>query len=326
MIPEEEIEKFKGMLPEYLYIQHNITNIKKHFQCLNPNHTDKHPSMSYSSQYKICKCFACGVRYDIYDLVELDYDIKNFKDKHNKLLEIFNELDKITPLINVKDDEYTIKNFSKYFNYCYSNISHSNYLANRGIKEDIITKYKIGFDDNRKLIIFPLNENSYFARSTTSNEKYKSKGISYLFNEDLIKYSDKNSIIYVTESIIDSLSLESILPTIKTIALNGTTNINRLINLSKEYDYKGIFILSLDNDYYGKLYQDKLKKEFDDIGIISYPNNLINTIEDGKYKDINETLINNKEKLIYNVNFFDNQYHNILDKINIKRGDDYELG
>ena len=72
-----------------------------------------------------------------------------------------------------------------------------------------------------KIVIFPLNEHSYFGRSTTSNNKYKTSGIGYLFNEDLLKNSTDNSVIYVTESVIDSLSLETIIPDIKTISLNG---------------------------------------------------------------------------------------------------------
>ena len=80
-------------------------------------------------------------------------------------------------------------------------------MAGRGIDINLLSKYNIGYDINRNLIIFPLNKNSYFARSTITKEKYKSGGISYLFNEDLIKYSDKNSIIYVTEGIIYILSL-----------------------------------------------------------------------------------------------------------------------
>lgn len=325
MIPEKEITYFKSRLADYLYLQHNITNLKKFFHCLNPNHIDNNPSMSYSSRYNICKCFACGVRYDIYDLIEIDYNINSFRDKYNKLTEFFNELDKKIPIISFKEENYIEKDYKKYFDLCFKKILYSNYLNNRGIKNDLLFKYKIGYDDDRKLIIFPLNNHSYFARSTISNDKYKSKGTSYLFNEDLIKYSDENTIIYITESIIDSLSLESIISDIKTISLNGISNINRLISLSKEYEYKGIFILAFDNDIAGCDAQKKLKSEFDKLHIKAFCNTLISSIDDGNYKDINEALIKNKMQLIRNLNYFNDKYKIILDKINFKRGDVFEI-
>lgn len=325
MIDTKEIQRFKSYLPQYLMAYHNVENLKNRFHCLNPNHTDNNPSMSYYPKLNKCHCFSCGINYDIYDLIELDYGLKNFREKHNKLAEIFNELDKVVVINDIKEDEYIEKNFSKYFNYCFRKISHTNYLLTRGIKEELLLKYRIGYDDKRKLIIFPLNDNSYFGRSTVSNDKYKSRGISYLFNENLLKYSDKNTIIYVTESIIDSLSLESIIPEIQTVSLNGITNINRLLFLCNEYDYKGCFVLALDNDFRGKSSQEILRKELEKINITAFSNSLISSIDDGEYKDINEALINNREKLTSNLNFFYEQYQTILYKLNVERGVDCEM-
>lgn len=325
MIPDEEISYFKSRLTDYLYLQHGITNLKKHFHCLNPNHVDNNPSMSYFPKRNICKCFSCLERYDIYDLVEIDFGIKNFREKHNKLAEIFNEKNRVVSLPPlIKEDNYIIKNYSRYFNYCFHKISHSNYLSTRGISDRLLIKYKIGYDENRNLIIFPLNDHSYFGRSTISKGKYKSSGIGYLFNENLIKYSNKNSIVYVTESIIDSLSLETVIPEIETVSLNGNLNINRLISLCKDYDYKGIFILALDNDRAGLDAQNLLKNEFDKLNIPSFPNTLISSIGDGNLKDINEALIKNKTQLVKNLHYFYQQYQIISEKVNEKRGVEIE--
>ena len=49
-----------------------------------------------------------------------------------------------------------------------------------------------------------------------------------IFNEHYIKNSDFKSVVWVTESVIDALSLEVVEPKIKTIALNGIANANRL--------------------------------------------------------------------------------------------------
>ena len=54
MIDEEEIKKFKNYLPQYLQLYCNVSNLKKHFHCFNPEHPDRHPSMYYSPKYQIC--------------------------------------------------------------------------------------------------------------------------------------------------------------------------------------------------------------------------------------------------------------------------------
>lgn len=327
MINENEIKKFKSYLPQYLELYCGITNLKKHFHCLNPNHPDNHPSMYYSPKYQICKCFSCGKRYDIYDLIKLHYGITNFREQYNKIAELFNELDKIVPTSTIKEDDYIDKDFTKYFYHCHNNINKTNYLyQERGISKILQEKYNIGYDNERELIIFPLNEHSYFARSTTSKRKYKSKGTSFLFNEKLLKNNNENSIIYITEGIIDSLSLETVIPEIKTVSLNGTGNVNRFLSLVKQYDYKGIFILALDNDIAGIDASNKLKNELDKLHITSFSNPLIKSIDDGKYKDINQTLTKNKEHLIRNLNYFYEQYNLISEKINKQRGDDFDIG
>ena len=155
-----------------------------------------------------------------------------------------------------------------------------------------------------------------------TNNKYKTSGIGYLFNEDLLKNATGNSVIYITESIIDSLSLETIIPDIKTISLNGY-NTNRFLSLVKEYDYKGIFVLALDNDSAGLKIGNSLKNELDKLGITSFNNTLIKSIDDGKWKDINKALTENKEALTKNLTYFYEQYNLISKKL---RGDDFEIG
>ncbi len=325
MIEESEIQKFKSYLPQYLTAYCGINNLKNNFHCLNPNHPDNNPSMSYSPRHNKCKCFSCNVWYDIYDLIEIQFGITNFREKHNKLAEIFNELDKIVPITTVKEVDYIEKDFTKYFNNCLKKTTQCHYLAGRGIKDNLLVKYRIGYDDKRQLVVFPLNDHSYFARSTTSNGKYKSKGTSYLFNENLIKYSDNNSIIYVTESIIDSLSLESVIPEIQTVSLNGTTNTSRLLSLCKDYDYKGCFILALDNDSAGRKAQQELKDELDKLNIPSFCNDLISTIDDGKYKDINKVFCSeDKERFVKTLHYFYEQYQYICYQTMLKRSDAFE--
>ena len=65
-------DKLKPMLQQYLHEKGLPTD--KPFNCINPNHEDKHPSMSYYPVNHTCRCFACGAVYDVFDLIQQDYD------------------------------------------------------------------------------------------------------------------------------------------------------------------------------------------------------------------------------------------------------------
>ena len=74
-VDRESIDNFKPLLADYLMNKHGL-NINKPFTCINPEHEDHHPSMSYSYKYNICKCFSCGASYDIFDLIGMDYNVE----------------------------------------------------------------------------------------------------------------------------------------------------------------------------------------------------------------------------------------------------------
>lgn len=325
MYDKQAIENCKSLLKDYLISHHSI-NPNNFFNCLNPTHEDRHPSMKYTDKFNKCKCFSCNAFYDIFDIIGIDYNTTSFKEQ----LQI---LEKLYPDYKVLNDDkkidYTESNeiidFTNYFNKCKKNICKSDYLLQRNIDLSLLEKYNIGFDETKNLIVFPINENCYFARSTINNSKIKSKGISYIWNENLIKESNENSIIYVTESIIDSLSLESIDPNIKTISLNGLPNYKRLLSVSKDNNYNGIFVLTFDNDKTGNEYQSLVKDELNKINITSFGTTMINNFLSDECKDLNEALIKDKEKLKRNYEYFDDVFKKYIEKNRIKKGCDYEL-
>lgn len=321
-IERETIDKFKSMLPDYLEQKHGI-NVNDFFNCLDPNHEDRHPSMSYWDKHNICKCFSCGVCYDIFDLIGLDYGVESFKEK----LEI---ADKLYPNIanivfkkfDVVEDENNVIDFTNYFKKCISKINQTHYLNDRKINPELLKKYNVGYDEKRDMVVFPINKNSYFARSVSGDSKIKSKGISYLWNEKLLDNSDDKTLIYVTESIIDSLSLETIDPEVKTIALNGLPNYKRLLKIAKDKNFKGTLVLAFDNDKYGEMYQDIVREELTNLKVNSFSTSLIPALDE---KDLNEALIKNKESLIKSYNYFNNNIKLIIDKKNEEKGSDLEL-
>lgn len=310
---------YKTYLRDYLEKYHNVTNPKKFFQCLNPNHTDNNPSMMFTDKYNICKCFSCGASYDIFDLVGMDFKIDNFRDKIKKVEEIY--LGYTPTYKEYKPVDNTNFDYTNYYNKCLKNIDESNYLETRGITKDLIKKYKIGFDKERNLIVFPINKHCYFARSTVGKDKIKSKGSSDIWNKELLNNSD--DVIYVTEGIIDSLSLEVIDPNIKTISINGVGNINSLVYVVKNSDFKGTIIIAFDNDNAGIGASQKLKEELTKINVNSFSTTLIPNFDD--CKDINEALIKNRKLLENNYHYFDENLKRIIEIRKQKNKEELEM-
>lgn len=314
------ISEYKTYLWDYLEKYHNVTSPKRFFHCLNPNHIDNNPSMMFTDKYNICKCFSCGASYDIYDLIGLDYDLHSFKEQLEKVQELY--LGYIPVKKEVKKDiDNKVYDYTNYYNKCFKNRYRTTYLEQRGITRELIDKYKIGYDEERKLVVFPINKHCYFARSVVNNDKIKSKGSSDIWNKRYIK--ENNQLVYVTEGIIDALSLEVIDPNVKVMSINGVGNINSLVYALKENIFNGTIGIAFDNDGAGKKATDELKKELAKINVNSFSTSMIATFDDtSKVKDINMALINNKDLLKRNYEYINSALLQCINKE--KEGDGIE--
>lgn len=314
------IAEYKTYLWDYLERFHNVSSPKRFFHCLNPNHIDNNPSMMFTDKYNICKCFSCGASYDIYDLIGLDYDLHNFKEQLEKVQELYLGYVPVKKEVK-KEIDNKIYDYTNYYNKCFKNRYKTTYLEQRGITRELIDKYKIGYDEERQLVVFPINKHCYFARSVVNNDKIKSRGSSDIWNKKYIK--ENNQLVYVTEGIIDALSLEVIDPNVKVMSINGDGNINSLIYALKENNFNGTIGIVFDKDGAGKKATDELKKELAKINVNSFSTSMIATFDDiSKVKDINMALINNKDLLKRNYEYINSA---LLQRINKeKEGDGIE--
>lgn len=80
-------EYLRSKLPDYLHSRG--ISIAAKFRCLNPQHDDKHPSMSYNPRNHTVHCFSCNATYDIFDLIAMDFGYSNFKDSFSKACEMY---------------------------------------------------------------------------------------------------------------------------------------------------------------------------------------------------------------------------------------------
>lgn len=279
--------------------------------------------MKYTSKYNICHCFSCGVNYDIFDLIAIDYNISSFNNQLKKVQEIYpnNGLINYNSYHSVDKEKY---DYTNYYNRCFRNINKINYLQGRGISSSLIDKYKIGYDEKRKLVVFPINKYCYFARSIINNDKIKSPGSSDIWNKELLK--DNNSILYVTEGIIDSLSLEVIDPHVKTVSVNGVGNIHTLISIIKKNSFDGVIAIVFDDDSAGQRASKNLKEELAKINVSSFSISLTSNIGNIDCNDINKALLTDKKKLEKNYEYVNHYMTSIIEQKKLKKEENLEIG
>lgn len=311
-------EKAKEFLEEYL--QRKGINTKELFRRVSPEHEDKNPSMSFYKKKNKCTCFACGKNYDIFDLVKMEYGLKTFPEQLKKVEEFMKNPELIEDanktIYSKKNIEIRLNStiqekkveenkiypeFYYYYRDCKKRISETDYLQKRGISKEVQDKYNIGYDTDFKegkmkfpiqAIIIPISKDSYTVRNINSASKfrYTKVGEAAIFNYWELEQNRKDT-FYIVEGEIDALSI--IEAGRKSIALGSVNEVNLLVNKLKEDKFNNKFILMLDNDEKGKMWQEILYTKLKEIGINVEKSNAL-----GKYKDANEFLIKDREKFL----------------------------
>ena len=314
----EKKEKAKEFLEEYL--QRKGINTKELFRCISPEHEDKNPSMSFYKKKNKCTCFACGKNYDIFDLVKMEYGLKTFPEQLKKVEEFIKNPELIEDanktIYSQKNIEITLNStvqekkveekkiypeFYYYYRDCKKRISETDYLQRRGISIEVQDRYNIGYDTDFKegkmkfpiqAIVIPVSKDSYTVRNinNTSKFRYAKVGEAAIFNYWELEQNKKDT-FYIVEGEIDALSI--IEAGRKAIALGSVNEVNLLVNKLKEDKFNNKFILMLDNDEKGKMWQEILYTKLKEIGINVEKSNAL-----GKYKDANEFLIKDREKFL----------------------------
>ena len=189
--------------------------------------------------------------------------------------------------------------FTDYVNQCSSNVGKTSYFKDRGLSENVIQRFRLGFDEKFvaeidklsgqplywKAAIIPYGVHGYCVRNTdlesdNKNERYKKKGFFDIYNHEVLI---QPGTIFITEGEFDALSLETL--GYKALALGGIGNVRQLLNKINESTQEHTFYICLDDDEPGheattQLAQGlaQLNKKFKCVNL-AYP-----------YKDINECL------------------------------------
>ena len=253
-------------------------------------------------------CWAgCFTHSDIIDIIGKKYKLTDYNDKLQKAADIFNiiidaeatrtptEPQKTEQGINTPTTENTPEtaterpDFTDYLNECHTHINDPaavEYLSIRGISQETATAYKLGYDTRTGFLIVPTSRHYYVARNTNpeAETRYKNpKGANIeLFNAWAI-YNEESRPVFIVEGAFDALSI--IEAGGLAVALNSTSNCNKLLDLMKKQTTKSTLILCLDNDAAGEKATAELETGLKELNI----SHITADIATG-YKDPNEAL------------------------------------
>lgn len=259
---------------------------------------------------KQLKCFKCGFYGDIVDLYQQEHNC-TAGDAFTALRDRFNitidaeatrtptEPRKAEQYINTTTTENAPETaterpeFTDYLNECYT---HRNdpaavkYLSFRGISQETATAYKLGYDPRKGLLIIPASRHFYAARYINQEAKQRydnPKGAkTELFNAQAIYNADGRP-VFIVEGAFDALSI--IEAGGQAVALNSTSNYNKVLEMVTKKATKNTLILCLDNDEAGAKATPELARGLQELNISHITADIC-----GGYKDPNEALTADK--------------------------------
>lgn len=307
------IQEVKTHLTDYL--QEKGLPLNKPFNCLNPDHDDVHPSMSYDRQHNLVHCFSCGKSYDLLDLIQQDnkcgfsealeiackkYGIKLDGNQGKQYQKPEKQLPK----------QETEKDYTELFQKAEKDLQFAkSYLQERGISETTARRFHLGVDRMNEhatepngqeyltewtCLVIPTSRNSYVIRNmdraADHRNRYRKEGKTHLFNLEDAEREEKRPVLIV-EGEIDAMSI--IEAGGQAIGLGSTSNINLLLEKLEKWKPKTPLVIALDNDKEGKTKAKELKEKLDEKHI----RNFIYKDLYGMCKDANETLTTNRQYL-----------------------------
>lgn len=289
------LNELRQRLGDYLELTGRDT--RHNFICVNPEHEDHSPSMHYYKKLDKCLCFGCGVKYDLFEFIGIDFGIAGFKERIEKASEIFHahseEAEKV--LQSVRDrqeqsgkssspfDDPTEKNtephhenmaggtrdYKKFFASCQERIMGTGYWRKRGLSPEIVRTAGLGYHPDYHIdregttwraLIIPVDDQHFMARNTDESAGKNNR----------FRSSGGGRVLYTRFSDIDrstrpTFIVEGELDAIsvadaggEVIALGSVRNIVKLIDYLMEHRPKRPLILALDQDEAGRRAENEL--------------------------------------------------------------------
>jgi Replicative DNA helicase len=277
MTRDEAKEAVKEKLEDYL--RGKGINPRKAFSCLNPQHADNNPSMSFDRKHNRVRCFSCGASYDVLDLIGIDYNLTENRDIFAKAYELYGiqidggerrraEEDFMDGQKHDKTgrgkDVYTHneepeKDYTAYYEKCKSRIGETDY--HRGLSLETLSRHWVGYEPEFKTkdydtgeftvwkaLIIPTGKGAYTVRNTDPNaskkNRYRNRGAAQVFNFSAIQSATKP--VFIVEGEIDAMSIEEAGGA--AIGLGSLDNVPLLLRMLEAKKPSQPLIIALDNE------------------------------------------------------------------------------
>lgn len=233
-------------------------------------------------------CFACGWHGDIYDLVAAR-DHLSLQDATRWVKEKYGGVDAAP--IRRSAEPLPARDLRAEVEAYHAAIAGSQgeaYLLGRGISQESIRRFKLGYDSQRKRVTIPYDRaGSYYGMRNidpaADHAHDKPKGVpAPLFNAAALC---GDAPCFVVESPLCAISIMQECPTVAAVALGGCN-----IRLLQGKRISARLILALDNDEPGRKAQAQLSAWLDEQGVQYAEGNV-----SGDYKDPNEALQRDQE-------------------------------
>ena len=315
---QNQASQVKEYLKEQLvdFLEERNINIRKNFICLNPEHLESTPSMSYDARRDKVHCFGCGADYDIFNLIGIEYGLDDFQSQFNKACELYDvEVEQnhtikpksVRTSQNKREGEDVKMSTVDYYKACEAAVHQTNYFKSRGLSDETIRTFSLGYDAQNQRVVIPVSREFYISRSVSGKGFYNPSGVKSTIYHKTVK--DRNKPIFVVESAFCALSIAELGG--NAIALNSTNNSQKLIDLiKKESLYELRFILSLDNDEAGHKTTCNLMDELQKMNVECVAYNISD-----EFKDPNELLVADASRLKANVAEAEQEFEKQLDDL-----------
>lgn len=312
---DQLIQELKQLLPEYMAQKRILIGGRRSrmIRCINPEHEDRNPSMSYNRKSQTLHCFACGVSYDLFDVIKMDYpECDSFPRQVKKACDIFGKPfpesfgrgEKRMPVRKEPADsllretqpmpDYTMQIQTA----IEKNGIGGSYFAKRGLSQAICERFRLY--ESAERAVLPIFTDAvctcYCARaiSDTLEPRYKnSAGAMEIFGADYLSGEGKGGALFITEAIFDALSVEEC--EFQAVALCGAANVRKFLALCEANPAAAnryTFLAAGDADDAGRRMNEQLKEGLSSLGlecrVVDLPQGI---------KDLNELLIRDKAAL-----------------------------
>lgn len=325
---QNQANQVKEYLKEQLvdFLEERNINVRKNFICLNPEHLESTPSMSYDARRDKVHCFGCGADYDIFNLIGIEYGLDDFQSQFNKACELYdvkveqNHTTKPTRVRtpqNKRESEDVKMSTIDYYKACEAAVHQTSYFKSRGLSDETIRTFSLGYDAQNQRVVIPVSREFYLSRSVTDKRFYNPSNVkSIIFN--LKALQAKNKPVFVVESTFCALSV--IQCGGNCIGLNGLNNVNQLIEVIQQHQLTDLkLIVALDNDDAGRKASYDLMVKLKEMNIQAIIYNLSD-----EFKDPNELLVADASRLKANVADAEQEFEKYLDELKKKQEEEVQ--